>query len=297
MVEHLSWVFELSTGLASVECPIPEAKRERYKAFLHDNTPMLREFRNPALVSGLPALRHAGLDDALAALRKDVDRFLDHARDAPAATHAHPVFGPIGPEEWSRSHFKHAYHHLLQFGLVEGAAAERVKLVSVNVGRPRRGRVARAAGAHRDLEGAGGGPRPRHAPVPRRRQAVRSPGARRPGQGRLRLSVRALRVLGARASGTDALPWGAFGENLTTEGLLEARRPASATASAVGTAELEVTDPRMPCYKLGVRFERDDMVKRFLAQRRHRLLPRGACAKARSRPAIRSSSWPGRSAR
>jgi MOSC domain-containing protein YiiM len=63
--------------------------------------------------------------------------------------------------------------------------------------------------------------------------------------------------------GTD-LPWGAFGENFTTEGLLE-RDVRIGDRFQVGSAELVVTDPRMPCYKLGVRFGRDDMVKRFLA--------------------------------
>jgi oxepin-CoA hydrolase / 3-oxo-5,6-dehydrosuberyl-CoA semialdehyde dehydrogenase len=120
MVEHLCWIFEVSTGRASVECSVPEARRERFKPFLYDDTPMVREFRNPALTAGLPPLRHAGLAEARAALRKDVDRFLDHCRDAPGATHVHPAFGPIGLEEWSRNHFKHGYHHLLQFGLVDG---------------------------------------------------------------------------------------------------------------------------------------------------------------------------------
>ena len=118
MVEHLCWVFEVSTGQASVECPVPEARRERYKAFLYDNTPMMHEFRNPALAAGLPPLRHAGLAEAKAALRREVERFLDHGRDDPGATHTHPVFGPIGTEEWDRSHFKHAHHHLLQFDLI-----------------------------------------------------------------------------------------------------------------------------------------------------------------------------------
>lgn len=122
MVEHLSWVFEVSTGQASVECPVPEARRERYKAFLYDNTPMMHEFRNPALTAGLPPLRHTGLPEAKAALRHEVERFLDQCRDAPQATYVHPVFGPIGMEEWGRSHFKHAYHHLLQFDLVDGGA-------------------------------------------------------------------------------------------------------------------------------------------------------------------------------
>ena len=41
-----------------------------------------------------------------------------------------------------------------------------------------------------------------------------------------------------------------------------------ATSSLVGSAEVIVTQPRLPCYKLGVRFQSDDMVKRFLASGR-----------------------------
>lgn len=59
------------------------------------------------------------------------------------------------------------------------------------------------------------------------------------------------------------LPWGAFGENLTSEGLLEADVRIG-DRLRIGSAEFVVTQPRMPCYKLGVRFGRDDMVKRFL---------------------------------
>ena len=59
------------------------------------------------------------------------------------------------------------------------------------------------------------------------------------------------------------LPWGAFGENLTIEGLLEADVRPGARFRA-GTAEFRVTTPRMPCYKLMVRFDREDMVRRFL---------------------------------
>lgn len=59
------------------------------------------------------------------------------------------------------------------------------------------------------------------------------------------------------------LPWGAFGENFTTEGLLEPD-VGIGDRIRVGSAEFLVTQPRMPCFKLGVRFGRDDMVKRFL---------------------------------
>jgi MOSC domain-containing protein YiiM len=67
---------------------------------------------------------------------------------------------------------------------------------------------------------------------------------------------------GREISGTD-LPWGAFGENFTTQGLLETAVMIG-DRLRIGSAEFVVTQPRMPCYKLGVRFNRDDMVKRFL---------------------------------
>jgi MOSC domain-containing protein YiiM len=63
------------------------------------------------------------------------------------------------------------------------------------------------------------------------------------------------------------LPMGMFGENFTTEGLLE-DSVFLGDRFAVGSAEVVVTQPRLPCYKLGVRFGSDDMVKRFLASAR-----------------------------
>ncbi|MBI3769437.1 MAG: MOSC domain-containing protein [Deltaproteobacteria bacterium] len=58
------------------------------------------------------------------------------------------------------------------------------------------------------------------------------------------------------------LPWGAFGENLTTEGLSEHDLHIGDRLS-IGSAEFVVTQPRIPCFKLGIRFGRPDMVKLF----------------------------------
>ena len=63
------------------------------------------------------------------------------------------------------------------------------------------------------------------------------------------------------------LPLGIFGENFTTDGLLEDSVHIGDQFS-VGSAEVIVTQPRLPCYKLGVKFQSDDMVKRFLASER-----------------------------
>ena len=64
-----------------------------------------------------------------------------------------------------------------------------------------------------------------------------------------------------------ALPWGMFGENLSTQGLAE-EEVQIGDEFRIGTVRLRATEPRVPCYKLGIRFERSDIVKRFLKSER-----------------------------
>jgi MOSC domain-containing protein YiiM len=63
--------------------------------------------------------------------------------------------------------------------------------------------------------------------------------------------------------GAPDLAPGAFGENFTTEGLLESSVRIG-DKLRIGTAEFVVTQPRTPCFKLQIRFGRLDMVRRFL---------------------------------
>ena len=63
------------------------------------------------------------------------------------------------------------------------------------------------------------------------------------------------------------LPWGMFGENFTTTGLFE-NEINIGDRFRIGSAEVMVTQPRMPCYKLGIRFGRTDIIKRFLVSER-----------------------------
>jgi MOSC domain-containing protein YiiM len=57
---------------------------------------------------------------------------------------------------------------------------------------------------------------------------------------------------------------GAFGENFTTEGALDDQAVHIGDRFRIGSAEFVVTQPRMPCFKLGIRFGRPHMVKRFM---------------------------------
>ena len=62
-------------------------------------------------------------------------------------------------------------------------------------------------------------------------------------------------------------PYGMFGENFTTTGLLETDIHIG-DRFQIGEAEVMVTQPRLPCYKLGLRFGRTDIIKRFLVSER-----------------------------
>jgi MOSC domain-containing protein YiiM len=70
----------------------------------------------------------------------------------------------------------------------------------------------------------------------------------------------------AELPGTE-LSWGMFGENFTTEGLTESTVNIG-DRFRVGSAEVTVTEPRMPCYKLGIKFGRTDIIRRFLVSGR-----------------------------
>jgi MOSC domain-containing protein YiiM len=59
------------------------------------------------------------------------------------------------------------------------------------------------------------------------------------------------------------LPWGAFGENFTTAGLGENELHVG-DRFRIGSSTVMVRQPRMPCYKLAAKFQRDDMIERFL---------------------------------
>lgn len=63
------------------------------------------------------------------------------------------------------------------------------------------------------------------------------------------------------------LVWGMFGENFTTEGLMEDSVNIG-DQFQMGSAKLVATQPRMPCYKLGVRFGRMEVIRQFMASGR-----------------------------
>jgi oxepin-CoA hydrolase / 3-oxo-5,6-dehydrosuberyl-CoA semialdehyde dehydrogenase len=119
MIEHLVWAFRCSTGILDLPCFTPTSILGRTKRFLYDNRDTPRELKNPAIGEKLPPLQFSTLAEAREALQKEVDHYFKQYQIDPDGHFVHPIFGPLGAEEWQRAHFKHCYHHLLQFGLIE----------------------------------------------------------------------------------------------------------------------------------------------------------------------------------
>jgi MOSC domain-containing protein YiiM len=57
--------------------------------------------------------------------------------------------------------------------------------------------------------------------------------------------------------------WGMFGENLTVTGLNEAEIRIG-DIYEIGSAMVQVSQPREPCYKLGIRFGTQDIIRQFI---------------------------------
>lgn len=133
MIEHLLWTIKISIGTIDVPCSTPESVLPRIKTFLHNNKEMSHDFKNPLIGENLPALQYATFAEAKTALLEEINRFLDYYQSHPEAIHIHPVFGPLGKDEWQRIHFKHFFHHFLQFCMmkdsVQGIAQQRISTV------------------------------------------------------------------------------------------------------------------------------------------------------------------------
>jgi MOSC domain-containing protein YiiM len=141
-----------------------------------------------------------------------------------------------------------------------------VRLISVNVGQPRevvfRGRTVRTSIWK--------------APMPGR---VRAAGVNLEGDRQSDLSVHGGPDKAVYVYPSEHYPfwreqypemelgWGSFGENFSIEGLLESETRVGDWLR-IGAAEFLVTQPRLPCFKLGIRFNRPTMEKRFLQSRR-----------------------------
>ncbi len=118
VIEHLTWTFRISSGQYAVPCNLPPRIVERARRYLYDEKMASRNFKNPLLGEHPPGFVTHDFSVAQSDFLRELKIYFAYFKQNPDAIPVHPVFGPIGAEEWDRSHYKHCYHHLYQLGAI-----------------------------------------------------------------------------------------------------------------------------------------------------------------------------------
>ena len=117
MVEHMSDAFGNASGKIQLPQVTPPDKIEQYKAFAVSDRPFKENTSNVLMGSEPDPLRHTNITDAILELEREVNYFRDYFSDNPQKTTLNPFFGVMNYEEWIHLLYKHAWHHLRQFGV------------------------------------------------------------------------------------------------------------------------------------------------------------------------------------
>ncbi len=119
MVEHLIMLLEISNGNLLVPSEIDAKFFIENRRFLYNDIQTPHNFKVHFLEKGLPPNKYINLEESIIIFRQQLALFNNHVQNHDDQLRIHPIFGPLNHDEWSRCHFKHIYHHLLQFNLIK----------------------------------------------------------------------------------------------------------------------------------------------------------------------------------
>jgi len=118
MIEHFADVFRLASGkFPNKKLVIPEEKLARSQAFLMSDEPFPQGVSNPFITKAPMPLKNPDIKTALAELKLEIDYFFSVLQTTTDFKVIHPYFGELDPEMNLQSVYKHALHHLKQFGV------------------------------------------------------------------------------------------------------------------------------------------------------------------------------------
>ena len=119
MVEHLADVFGASNGTIQVTVQTPPDKLEKIKRIiLLSDRELVQNFKSPILPLDPIPYRTANMQEAVAVLKREMEKFEQHFSIDKNRTETHPYFGALNYDEWVIFQNKHFTHHLKQFNLL-----------------------------------------------------------------------------------------------------------------------------------------------------------------------------------
>ena len=119
MVEHMSDTVKNHSGKILLPLVTPLDKVEIYKAFAISDTPFKENTVNKLMGPEAPQLRFNTVTDAINELQSELEYFYEYFEKDPEKTTLNPFFGEMNFEDCVHLLYKHAWHHLKQFGAVD----------------------------------------------------------------------------------------------------------------------------------------------------------------------------------
>ena len=118
MVEHFSDAVRSASGKLSItQIFTPEENLPKMRAFLMSDKPFRENTPNPLMPETPGPVRNKTIDEALAELRQEIDTFFSVFQNNNQQQTRNPFFGDLDFEQNVQLLYKHALHHLRQFGL------------------------------------------------------------------------------------------------------------------------------------------------------------------------------------
>lgn len=117
MVEHLADVMKVASGRLVMEIVTPAERLPLYREFLMSDKPFRENTRSPVLPEEPLPLRTRTLQAAIGKLQEEIIYFFEVFEQTPGLSTTHPVFGKLDFNENVQCVYKHALHHLQQFGI------------------------------------------------------------------------------------------------------------------------------------------------------------------------------------
>ena len=118
MLEHFADYMRIASGKAAhTEIITPPERLEGMRSFLESDKPFRENTKNP-LMSDVPApVRNSSKDEAVKELGKEIDYFFAVFEQNNLQVTRNPFFGDLNYEQNIQLLYKHALHHLKQFGI------------------------------------------------------------------------------------------------------------------------------------------------------------------------------------
>lgn len=118
MIEHFSDAVRASSGKLPIKDILTPAEQlPKMQSFLMSDKPFRENTPNPLLPDMPPPVRHTKIEDALDELHKEIDYFFAVFEQNGQQTTRNPFFGDLNYEMNVQLLYKHARHHLRQFGV------------------------------------------------------------------------------------------------------------------------------------------------------------------------------------